>query len=318
MFNFSNTIKFQDKPNDIFTIGEILVDMISDDYDTNFTCKKYSRFFGGSPANITMNIKRLGGNPVITSCVGNDGLGDFLVNNLKKNNINTELINRVNNSTSMVLVTKSKETPLPIFYRSADYNLEYTSEIDSTLKNSKIVHFSCWPISQAKSRKMIEKVIEEARKNDVLIGFDPNYHEMIWEEGHDGIEYIKSLIGKVDIIKPSEVDAERIFGADTPENHVKKFIQCGAKLIIMTLGKDGAIVSNGIETIKFKTLATEVVDTTGAGDAFWGGFYTAMTSNYTLKEALNIGFATSAFKLKHLGAIAELPSIEELKTLYNI
>ena len=86
----------------------------------------------------------------------------------------------------------------------------------------------------------------------------------------------------------------------------------------MTLGKDGAIVSNGIETIKFKTLATEVVDTTGAGDAFWGGFYTAMTSNYTLKEALNIGFATSAFKLKHLGAIAELPSIEELKTLYNI
>lgn len=318
MFNFSNTIQFHDTTNDVFTIGELLVDMISDDYDTNFNCNKYSRFFGGSPANITMNIKKLGGNPVITSCVGNDGLGDFLVNNLKKNNINTELINRVNNSTSMVLVTKSKETPLPIFYRSADYNLEYTSEIDSTLKNSKIVHFSCWPISQSKSRKMIEKVIEEARRNDVLIGFDPNYHEMIWERGHDGIEYIKSLICKVDIIKPSEVDAERIFGADTPENHVNKFIQYGAKLVIMTLGKDGAIVSNGNETIKFKTLATEVVDTTGAGDAFWGGFYTAMTSNYTLKEALNIGFATSAFKLKHLGAIAELPSIEELKTLYNI
>ena len=318
MFNFSNTIQFHDKTNDVFTIGELLVDMISDDYDTSFNCNKYSRFFGGSPANITMNIKKLGGNPVITSCVGNDGLVDFLINHLKKNNINTELINRVNNSTSMVLVTKSKETPLPIFYRGADYNLEYNSQIDSTLKNSKIVHFSCWPISQAKSRKMIEKVIEEARKNDVLIGFDPNYHEMIWEEGHDGIEYIKSLIGKVDIIKPSEVDAERIFGPDTPENHVDKFIQCGAKLVIMTLGKDGAIVSDGNETIKFETLATEVVDTTGAGDAFWGGFYTALTSNYPLKEALNIGFATSAFKLKNVGAIAELPSIEELKTLYNI
>lgn len=318
MFNFSNAVQFHDKSNDVFTIGEILVDMISDDYDTNFSCNKYSRFFGGSPANITMNIKKLGGNPVITSCVGNDGLGDFLINHLNNNNINTELINRVNNSTSMVLVTKSKETPLPIFYRSADYNLEYNDNIDSTLKNSKIVHFSCWPISQSKSRKMIEKVIEEARKNNVLIGFDPNYHEMIWEEGHDGIEYIKNLIGKVDIIKPSEVDAERLFGADTPENHVAKFIQCGAKLVIMTLGKDGAIVSNGSETIKFKTLATEVVDTTGAGDAFWGGFYTAITSNYSLKEALNIGFATSAFKLKHVGAIAELPSIKELKTLYNI
>ena len=90
MFNFSNTIQFHDKTNDVFTIGELLVDMISDDYDTSFNCNKYSRFFGGSPANITMNIKKLGGNPVITSCVGNDGLGDFLINHLKKNNINTE------------------------------------------------------------------------------------------------------------------------------------------------------------------------------------------------------------------------------------
>ena len=318
MFNFNNVVKFENKIFDVFAIGELLVDMISDDYDADNSCNKYSRYFGGSPANITMNIKRLGGNPIISASVGNDRLGEFLINNLKKNNINTEFINKVNNSTSMVLVTKSKETPLPIFYRSADYNLEYNEDIGSILKNSKIVHFSCWPISQKKSRKVIEKVIEEARKNNVLIGFDPNYHEMIWEEGHDGIEYIKNLIGKLDIIKPSEVDAERIFGPDTPENHVDKFIQCGAKLVIMTLGKDGAIVSNGTETIKFKTLATEVVDTTGAGDAFWGGFYTALTSNCPLKEALNIGFATSAFKLKNVGAIAELPSIEELKTLYNI
>lgn len=318
MFNFNNVVKFENKIFDVFAIGELLVDMISDDYDADNSCNKYSRYFGGSPANITMNIKRLGGNPIISASVGNDRLGEFLINNLKKNNINTEFINKVNNSTSMVLVTKSKETPLPIFYRSADYNLEYNEDIGSILKNSKIVHFSCWPISQKKSRKVIEKVIEEARKNNVLIGFDPNYHEMIWEEGHDGIEYIKNLIGKLDIIKPSEVDAERIFGPDTPKNHVDKFIQCGAKLVIMTLGKDGAIVSNGTETIKFKTLATEVVDTTGAGDAFWGGFYTALTSNYPLKEALNIGFATSAFKLKNVGAIAELPSIEELKTLYNI
>lgn len=316
MFNFNESIKFEDKNIDVFAIGELLVDMISNDYDIN--CNSYTKFFGGSPANIVMNIKRLGGNPRISACVGKDNLGKFLISHLEKNNIDTNYINEVDASTSMVLVTKSKETPLPIFYRNADYHLKYNDEINSVLKNSKFIHFSCWPISQKNSREMIEKAIEEARKNNVLIGFDPNYHEMIWEKGHDGIEYIKKLLGKVDIIKPSEVDAERIFGPDTHENHAKKFIECGAKLVIMTLGKDGAIVSNGKETLKFKTLATEVVDTTGAGDAFWGGFYTAITNSYTLKEALNIGFATSAFKLKNVGAIAELPSIEELKKLYNI
>ena len=159
MFNFNNVVKFENKRFDVFAIGELLVDMISDDYDADNSCNKYSRYFGGSPANITMNIKRLGGNPIISASVGNDRLGEFLINNLKKNNINTEFINKVNNSTSMVLVTKSKETPLPIFYRSADYNLEYNEDIGSILKNSKIVHFSCWPISQKKSRKVIEKVM---------------------------------------------------------------------------------------------------------------------------------------------------------------
>ena len=318
MFSFDNTLKFNNKEIDVFTIGELLVDMISNDYDDSFDCSQYTKHFGGSPANIAMNIKRLGGNSALSSAVGNDGLGDFLINHLKNNNIDTRYISKVNNSTSMVLVSKSKTTPVPIFYRGADYNLQYDDNIEYALKNCKIVHFSCWPISQKNSRKTIEKVIYKAKENNILIGFDPNYHEMIWEKNHNGLEYIKNIISKVDIIKPSEVDAERIFGCDTPENQVKKFIDLGAKLVIMTLGKDGAIVTNGDETLKFKTFDTEIVDTTGAGDAFWSGFYTGLTKSYSLKDSLNLGFATSAFKLKHVGAIANLPTIEEIKDIYNI
>lgn len=318
MFNFNETLSFDNKELDVFTIGELLVDMISDDYDDNFNCNHYTKYFGGSPANISMNINKLGANSAIYACVGNDSLGNFLVNSLRERNIDTRYISQVDKSTSMVLVSKSTSTPIPIFYRSADFNLEYNEDIDYALKNCKILHFSCWPISQAKSRKTIEKVLEEARKNNIIIGFDPNYHPMIWEEGHDGIEYIKNLVSKVDIIKPSEVDAERIFGEDTPENQVKKFINLGTKLVIMTLGKDGAIVSDGTEILKFNTLATEIVDTTGAGDAFWSGFYTGITKSYTLKESLNLGFATSAFKLKHVGAIANLPKIEEFENIYNL
>lgn len=318
MFQFDNALNFENKDIDVFAIGELLIDMISADYSDDFHCSSYIKHFGGAPANIAMNIKNLGGNATIASCVGNDGLGDFLVQHLVDNNIDTSYISRVNFSTSMVLVTKSKTTPIPIFYRNADYNLEYNRRIDYALKNTKIVHFSCWPISQNKSRNTIEKVIEEARKNNVLIGFDPNYHDMIWEHGHNGIEYIRNLVSKVDIIKPSEVDAERIFGPDTYENQVKKFIDLGAKLVIMTLGKDGAIVTNGIETITFETLATEIVDTTGAGDAFWSGFYTGIVKGYTLKDALNLGFGVSAYKLKHVGAVVKLPVIEEIKNIYNI
>jgi len=318
MIKFDDNIRLKDNENDIVTVGELLIDMISADYGDNFECNTYNKFFGGSPANIAMNVKRLGINSIIASSIGKDGLGKFLLNHLENYGMDTSYIQKVDYSTSMVLVNKSKSSPIPIFYRDADYHLSYNLRLKEALKKSKIVHFSCWPISRTLVRETMEKVIEEASKNEMLICFDPNYHPMIWEKGEDGTAYVKQIISKVDIVKPSEDDAERLFGKDTYENQIQKFLDLGAKLVIMTLGKDGAIASNGTETIKFKTMASEVVDTTGAGDAFWSGFYAAIIKGYAIREALNLGFAVSAYKLKYLGAVVNLPKLKEIKTVYNL
>lgn len=317
MFNYDERLVFKDNSNDILTIGELLVDMISDDY-SNDKGISYKPYFGGSPSNIAMNVKKLGINSLVASAIGKDVLGTLLMDHLHMAHIDTHCIQDVDYSTSMVLINKSKGTPTPIFYREADYQFTYNSVIEQALLNSKIMHFSCWPISKQPMRKAIEKALDIANKNNILIGFDPNYHPMIWEKNENGIKYIKNIISKVDIVKPSEDDAERLFGKDTYENQIKKFLELGAKLVIMTLGKEGAIVSNGKETIRFTTLATKVVDTTGAGDAFWSGFYSALVKGQTVREALEIGFAVSAFKLQHTGAVVDLPKLEEIKKQYHL
>jgi len=318
MFKFDKKIEFPNRSNDLLTVGELLIDMIPLDYDDNFECHNYQKFFGGSPSNIAMNVKKLGIDSLVASAVGKDGLGMFLINHLHNSGIDTGCVQKVDASTSMVVVTKSQSTPIPIFYRGADYHLAYNTVLEESLLNSKIVHFSCWPISMVPVRQTIERVLEEARKNDILVGFDPNYHPMIWQKEEDGVAFVKSIIAKVDIVKPSEDDAERLFGKDTPENQIEKFLNLGAKLVIMTLGKDGAIVSNGVETMKFASPATEVVDTTGAGDAFWSGFYTAVVQGYTIREALKLGFAVSAYKLKYMGAVVNLPKLEVMKEMYDL
>ena len=318
MFGFNEKIIFQDKNIDILTIGELLVDMISEEYGDNFESSTYNKYFGGSPSNIAINTKRLGLNSLVVSCVGNDGLGKFLINNLVEVGIDTSCIDIIKNSTSMVLVTKSKANPVPIFYRDADFHISYNEGLQNALKNCKIMHFSCWPISKEPARSTIERAIYEARSNGALVCFDPNYHEMLWEDNEYGIEYVKSIIGKVDIVKPSEDDAERIFGVDSNENQIKKFLRLGAKLVIMTLGGAGVLVSNGAETIAMETLARKVVDTTGAGDAFRSGFYAAIIKGYTLKAAIKLGLAVSAYKLKYIGAVVKLPELEKIKKSYRL
>lgn len=317
MLEFNKQVPLKEGNNDLLTIGELLIDLISEEYD----CTKsstYHRHFGGSPSNIAMNVRKLGGSAQVVAAVGKDPWGTNLIEQLVNAGIDTSTIQQVDESTSLVVVNRSKGTPTPIFYRGADFHITYNSALEEALLNSKIVHFSCWPLSKNPSRLTIEKVLHTVREHNLLVGFDPNYHPGIWEDGHDGVNYIKSLLPNVDIVKPSRDDAERLFGRDTDENQVEKFLSLGVKVVILTLGQDGLIASNGKESIYLPSLAVEIQDTTGAGDAFWAGLYTAICKGYTLGKAIHIGIAASAYKLKFVGAVVDFPSLEELAQLYGI
>jgi sugar/nucleoside kinase (ribokinase family) len=308
----------KDKKYDIATVGEVLVDMISTEYTDGFDCDTYRRFFDGSPANIAMNVKKLGINSTIICCAGSDEMGDFLISKMKMQGLDTSNVKRAYSSTSMVLLNKSQSSPIPIFYRGADYRIVFDESIGDVIRTSKIVHFSTWPISREPSRSAIEKIIEVAKQSGTIIGFDPNYHPALWEKGYDGVSYIKGIIKDVDIIKPSEDDAKRLFGEESIDEYIARFLDLGAKLVIMTLGKDGLVASDGKTTIRMDSVADNVVDTTGAGDAFWSGFYAAIVKGYDVKDAIRLGNASSAYKLRYTGAVVDFPSIDRLKDLYEI
>ena len=313
MFSLDKKIQLIDADNDVLAIGELLIDMVG---TTNQGELTYHQFFGGSPANIAVNTRRLGMNSLVCASVGDDRLGKFLKDTLKNADVDISYIQTVPDATSMVVLNQSNGTPSPIFYRAADYNIEYNDELADAVAKSKIIHFSTWPLTLSPAKDSIARVLESARKLGVFVGFDPNYHPALWQKPEEGKEFVKSIIGAVDVIKPSEDDAERLFGKDSHEAQIEKFLKLGAKLVIMTLGQDGLIVADGKDMYKLPSLAKEVANTTGAGDAFWAGFYTAIVSNHNIKESCNCGSAASAFKLKHLSSIAELPKLDELKEMY--
>lgn len=310
---FASPVKTIRRKNDLLCVGELLVDMIATEYGSLVECGGFQRFAGGAPANITMNARRLGIRAALAASVGSDGLGDFLLHSLAGADIDSSLVQRQDESTSMVVLTKSRAAPTPIFYRGADCRINLTPELEETLSDSSILHFSCWPLSMEPARSSIRSMVRMARENGSLVCFDPNYHPAIWRDRREAVSLIESMMSDFDIIKPSEDDANRLFGTDEPVRHLRRYLELGAKVVIMTLGKDGAIASDGSETREYPSLARKVVDTTGAGDAFWSGLYSGIVGGRSLDACIRIGMAACALKLRSVGAAVPKTTLAEIE-----
>jgi len=299
-----------EKQYPITLIGEILVDEIKQRDSDDVTVH-----FGGSPANIALNLADMGIKDVqFVGTVGHDHRGKELLRTLSDNNISTQHINVHPGMTSTVRINQTDETPQPLFFRDADYQIEMSDPVRETISNSYILHFSYWPISKEPAKSAIVEAVKIAKKHDVLVGFDPNYHPLLNGENIRSNDELFELMHHIDIIKPSYDDARRIFGGnESPNTYLQMFIDLGIKVVIMTLGKDGLICRQGDTTVRLPSMATEVVDATGAGDAFLSGLYAAFLHNEDLTTALRMGLLCSAYNLKQVGGRSQLPNYQYLR-----
>jgi len=318
MPSFDSPLAITKRATDLLCVGELLVDMIATEYGSLVECGEFQRLAGGSPANIALNATKLGLSAAIAAAVGVDSLGDFLVRNLAVAGLDTSMVQRCEESTSLVLITRSREAPTPIFYRGADYRLELSPGLEARLLDSSILHFSSWPLSMEPARSCVERLVAGARRSGALVCCDPNYHPSVWKDRSEALAFFGRLLPEVDVIKPSEDDADRLFGRDKPEAQLRRFLDLGAALVVMTLGKDGAIASDGKETRAYPSLAEEVVDTTGAGDAFWAGLYAGIVGGRSVDRAIRLGMAVSAIKLGRVGASVSASSITEIERSFGI
>ena len=319
-FSLDRPIKLLNSPVDLLAVGEVLVDLISkEEADSFIEADNFERYFGGSPANIAMNLARFGKKTALISRVGYDGLGDYLIKRLEEAGVITDTISvDRDNNTTVIMVTRSRKSPSFIAYRGAEKFIDSDEIEEEDIIKSKIIHLSTFALSAPESRRAIEKIINIARDQKKIISLDPNYRPQLWEGRGDGIEYIKNLLPKVDIIKPSLDDAEALFGRGDAESYIKSFHDSGCRLVILTQGANGLVVSTGDKVKHFDSLATEVVDTTGAGDAFWSGFYIGVISGYSLELAVQLGNSVAAEVIKEVGAIVDLPDEESLFRKYNL
>jgi fructokinase len=215
--------------------------------------------------------------------------------------------------TTVIFITRSKDVADSEAYRSGDYYLEAAEIDDKAIRRAQVVHASCFALSREPSRSAVETALRSAQKQRKIISLDPNYNPAIWPDVQQARQVLSRLFAYATITKPSLEDAERVFGpGKTPERYIQMFHAMGPKTVVFTMGADGIILSEAGKMSHVPARPVDVVDATGAGDAFWAGFLMALLDGHSLPDCVLFGREIVERKLTTVGPFPDLIDRDEV------
>lgn len=300
---------------DVIAIGELLIDLISD--KPGFPLEDqttFNRFAGGAPANFAVGIRSLGLSSGMITKVGNDFFGRFLIEKLKEVRVDITQIKLTDEyRTALAFVGLDKNmSPNFSFYRSpcADIMLNEQEIDENYIKSAKLLMCGTVSMADEPARSAIFKAIEYAKKHGLQIACDPNLRDDLWHF-KDPREHIFRVLKDTDIFLPSISEAEFITG-EKGKRAFEAILELGPSIIGITRGAEGATILTKDGTFSAPSYKVDVVDTTGAGDAFAAGLVTGVLTNMPPEKIVYFANAVSALKITRKGAM-NVPERKEVE-----
>lgn len=314
---------------DVAAMGEILIDFTLQGYNTDGQ-RLFAQNAGGAPANVLIAIQRLGGKTAFLGKVGDDMHGLFLKEVLENDNVNTDgliIDNKFFTTLAFVSLNEKGERSFS-FARKNSADTQFSeSELNlEIIKNSKIFHIGSLSLTDEPSRTATMSAVNYAKQNGSLISYDPNYRASLWSDEDFAKEQMRSVLPFVDMMKLSDEETELLTGYSGYIEAARALHNQGVKVVVVTLGEKGAYVLGKDGGKIVNSYPCNVVDTTGAGDSFWGGFlYKFLNSNKdisdlsieNLSEFAKFGNAVAGICVENRGAIPAMPSLDNVLSRMN-
>ena len=292
---------------DVVVAGEVLVDFISTEPVEDLgAAGSFERHAGGSPANLATNLARLGVPVALVASVGADSLGRFLRREVERVGVDARLATRPEAPTSVVTVARSAGTPDFAVYRSADRLLDATQLPDVLLRRARLFHTSGFALSREPGRSVLLDAAARAHGLGLAVSIDINFAPSTAERRAEQQDAARQYLALGALVKCSHDDLGRLWGeAMSDTEAVDRLHRLGARVVCLTRGADGAVVSWDGGRAKVPAEPVEAVDATGAGDAFWSGFLAAWLRGLGPVACAEAGGRMAALKLARVGPLPD-------------
>lgn len=260
---------------DVVALGELLIDFTYQGRSEN-GMRLFEQNPGGAPANMLCAASNLGLRTAFIGKVGRDMHGDYLRRVLEEKGVDTGgLVSDPEVFTTLAFVELSEtgERNFSFARRPGADTCLLASEVKRELaEGCRIFHFGSLSLTDEPSRTATIEAVKLAKKAGAIISYDPNYRAPLWKSEGEAAEQMRSVLHFADIVKISDEEAELITGSASPAVIAGYLFRQGVSCAVVTLGSNGAYTAAKGRAALVPVAAVPVVDTTGAGDAFWGGF----------------------------------------------
>jgi sugar/nucleoside kinase (ribokinase family) len=295
---------------DILCLGLIVADVIANPLEalpepgTLEPCPHISLHVGGCAANTGSALAKLGLDSGICGAVGEDGFGSFLRQELCGRGLNLKglkIMPATASSASIVAVNRKGE-------RSFAHHVGANAKISAKdfdwgfISKHKILHVGGSFLMPRLDGKPLAGVLKQARKMGLKTSLDTVYNPSL-----DWAKVLKPCLSHLDYFLPSYEEARQISGKREPDAMVRVFQSLGASVVAIKMGEKGSYVHDGKTGQRIPAPKIKPVDTTGAGDAFCGGFLAGILKGWPLKKCAQFGNVLGASCCLDNGAYAGLP-----------
>ena len=297
---------------DVTTVGEAYVELRAENSALP-EATAFTKRIAGSAALITIYYSMLGGKTNCIASVGADAHGTFIQNTLRQYKVNASTMQfSREHQTTLVFTARLGRIIQSAYYRLSEWQLHNTKDHVTLAQGSKIVHGSGFCLWKHPARHSVFEILRLAKKFDSTTVLQPFFEPALWRNRNDAMATIKKTLQFADILTPTIDDAENLFGKATREDYLKNYHDMGAKTVIMTMGKQGALVSDGSKVLRVPAVEAEVVDPAGVHDAWHAGLYYGINNGKPLANATYFANAVAAWALGQEGALVDLPAPGEI------
>lgn len=316
-----------EKNIDIAALGELLIDFTEAGTGAD-GMRLFEQNPGGAPANLLTVASHMGYRTEFIGKVGKDMHGAFLKKTLEKENIGVSNLMEDDHyftTLAFVAIDENGEREFSFARKpGADTQLRADELDKELLQNCRIFHFGSLSLTDQPAKDATVAAVTCAKEAGALISYDPNYRATLWSSETEAAENMKSMISYADVMKVSDEESLLLTGETTYEAAADKLLAMGPKLIAVTLGSEGVLMATKEKKERIKGFSVQSVDTTGAGDSFWGGTLSAYLSLEKPIESLTweeihhcavCGNATAALCVQKRGGIPAIPTKEEVEQM---